>query len=239
MTLRDQARRLKYTMRDALRMTAETFGIHRYSKPGLNNLDDKLARYLNFRNGFFIECGANDGFRQSNTYYLERFFNWSGLLVEPVPELHVRCKKLRQRSICIQCALVGPDHCGREIGIHYAGLMSVSEGAFHDEKRALQHVEEGLRLQGLQSRKLKVPAIMLSDLLDQLQISHPIDFLSLDVEGFEEEVLQGIDFLRHRPRYILVEARDGKKIERLLEKKKYEMVEQLTHHDYLFAARRG
>jgi len=236
MTMRELARSLKYATLDALRGSAELCGIQRYSKPGLHGLDDKLGRYLHCRDGFFIECGANDGFRQSNTYYLERFRNWSGLLVEPVPELHARCTRLRRHSTCVQGALVGPDHASTHIGIHYAGLMSVTEGAFDDPDRARKHVEEGLRIQGLTSRELVVPAYTLSGLLDQLGISRPIDFFSLDVEGFEQEVLRGIDFYRHRPHYILVEARDPEAVNRILVAH-YRMVERLTHHDYLFAAR--
>lgn len=51
----------------------EAMGNPRYSmKPALDGLDDKFSKYLNFRNGFFIEAGGNDGISQSNTYYLER-----------------------------------------------------------------------------------------------------------------------------------------------------------------------
>ena len=236
MTVRDFARSLKYAAHDTARSVAEFCGIQRLSKPGLYGLDDKLSRHLDFRDGFFVECGANDGFRQSNTYYLERFRNWSGLLVEPVPELHARCRKLRPRSTCMQCALVAPDHPSSEIGICYAGLMTVTEGAFRDEERARRHVEEGLRLQGLTGRELNVPACTLSGLLDRLGMSRPIDFFSLDVEGFEQEVLRGIDFGRHRPRYILVEARDPEAVHDMLAAH-YRMVERLTHHDYLFVLR--
>ena len=41
-------------------------------KPALNGLDNKLEGYLNYKNGFFIEAGANDGYSQSNTNYLEK-----------------------------------------------------------------------------------------------------------------------------------------------------------------------
>lgn len=50
----------------------------------LNGLDEKLAPYLNFKGGIFIEAGANNGIRQSNTYYLEAVRGWKGILVEPV-----------------------------------------------------------------------------------------------------------------------------------------------------------
>ena len=54
----------------------EQLGIPWYSRPAAYDLDRKLARHLTRRDGFFIECGANDGFAFSNTYYLERIRGW-------------------------------------------------------------------------------------------------------------------------------------------------------------------
>jgi hypothetical protein len=53
-------------LRDLRRRVFELAGSRRYSRPAPGGLDDKLARYLDFDNGFFIEAGANDGFAQSN-----------------------------------------------------------------------------------------------------------------------------------------------------------------------------
>ena len=52
----------------------------------LNQLDKKILNYINFSYGFFIECGANDGVNQSNTWYLEKYLNWKGILIEPLKE---------------------------------------------------------------------------------------------------------------------------------------------------------
>ena len=45
----------------------------------LNNLDKKMLKYINYRNGFFTECGANDGVNQSNTWYFEKKLDWKDL----------------------------------------------------------------------------------------------------------------------------------------------------------------
>src|SRR4051794_30160124 len=86
----------------------ERLGIERLSMPALGDLDRKLQRYLPERGGTFVEAGANDGYRQSNTYYLERFKGWTGVLVEPVPALYEQCRKDRPRSQVFNCALVSP-----------------------------------------------------------------------------------------------------------------------------------
>jgi hypothetical protein len=59
----------------------------------INNLDKKLLKYLNFKNGFYIECGANDGVNQSNTWYFEKSLNWIGILIEPNKQIFQELKK--------------------------------------------------------------------------------------------------------------------------------------------------
>ena len=66
----------------------EVLGSDRYSRPAQRQMDRCLEQYLPYKNGFFIEVGANDGFAQSNTYYFERFLKWRGILIEPIPELY-------------------------------------------------------------------------------------------------------------------------------------------------------
>jgi hypothetical protein len=52
---------------------------------GLNKIDKDLIKYIKYKNGFYIELGANDGISQSNTLFLEKYKNWSGILIEPNP----------------------------------------------------------------------------------------------------------------------------------------------------------
>src|SRR5258708_39074986 len=71
----------------------EHLGSDRYSHVALNDLDRKLAQYFSFRNGTFIEAGANDGITQSNTYWFERFRGWRGVLIEAVPDKAAECRR--------------------------------------------------------------------------------------------------------------------------------------------------
>ena len=76
----------------------------------INNLDKKLLKYLNFKNGFYIECGANDGVNQSNTWYYEKCLNWKGILIEPDKKIFKELKKNRStKNIFENVALVSED----------------------------------------------------------------------------------------------------------------------------------
>lgn len=201
---------------------------------GLNGLDLKLAEYIDFDEGFFVEAGANDGVSQSNTLYLEKYRKWRGLLVEPIPELANRCRKNRRKSHVENVALVPAEFEESEIQIRYCGLMSQVKGAMKSEQAELEHIESGCEVQNLESHELSVPARTLSDLLDQCEVDR-IDLLSLDVEGFELPALQGLDFDRHRPKYMLIEAWFRDEIEDYLGPR-YEPIAELSHHDVLYRA---
>ena len=57
-------------LRRMRRRVFELLGSDRFSRPSQHDIDRKIQKYLPQRNGFFIEAGANDGYSQSNTYYL-------------------------------------------------------------------------------------------------------------------------------------------------------------------------
>lgn len=235
MSLSQQLRR---SLSRARRGLCEKMGIARYSYLALNGLDRKLERYLDIDGGVFVEAGANDGIQQSNTYYFERMRGWTGLLVEPVPELAAACRRHRRAQVA-EAALVGKDFPGATAELHFAGLMSTLSGALGDAATTARHVATGLSVQNLQaSRRLTVPARTLSALLDEAGINRPIDLLCLDVEGGEPEALQGLDLTRHAPRYICVEARDPAAISAIL-RPRYRVVAPLTdlgtHRDMLYA----
>jgi FkbM family methyltransferase len=204
---------------------------------GLDGLDKKLEPHIDFDNGVFVEAGANDGQTQSNTAYFARHRGWRGLLVEPIPELAARCRAARPESAVENCALVAPDADGQPVPMTYCGLMSVVDGGWSDPAAERAHVETGRQIQSLNTYQVDVPGRSLSALLDQHNMPH-IDLLSLDVEGFERQALEGLDLRRHQPRFILVEARFREEIDDLL-LPHYEAIAQLSHHDVLYQTKAG
>ena len=203
----------------------------------LNDLDLKVRPFLNFKNGFFIEAGANDGLTTSNTLHFERYRNWTGILIEAVPELAEKCRQNRPKCIVENCALVPFSYSDSHVAMHYCNMMSLVKGAMRSEEADKAHIQSGCQMQKITSYELSVPARTLNSVLDQHQKQIPaIDFFSLDVEGYELEVLKGLDLDKYQPRYILVEVWFGKEIDAFLNSR-YEQVALLSYHDVLYRRR--
>jgi FkbM family methyltransferase len=187
----------------------------------------------------FVEAGAFDGFLQSNTYYFERIKGWTGLLVEPVPELSEACRRERPDSAVVRAALVPPELEGKPVTLTVASLMTLVHGAQGSPEADRAHASAGTRGGREPNYDIVVRGATLSTLLDEVGIGE-IDLLVLDVEGYEPEALSGLDLERHAPRFVLVEMLDTDRtrdrIERLIADR-YELVEQLSPFDHLYRRR--
>ncbi|HYF36595.1 MAG TPA: FkbM family methyltransferase [Prosthecobacter sp.] len=224
-----------------LRPWLERLGIASLSRPALHGIDRRLAQILPQRGGWFLEAGANDGFQQSNTYYLERFRGWHGVLVEPEPSLAAMCRRRRPRASVLECALGSPETADATIELRCAGLMSHVRGALGHDSMERERAAHGLALQGLppQERTVTVPVRTLTEVLDQAAAPAQPDLLSIDVEGYELEVLKGLDLRRYQPKAICIEVRTSNLEEvRLMLARHYHLKEVLhageQHGDYLF-----
>jgi FkbM family methyltransferase len=150
-------------------------------------LDLRLTHLLDWRDGFFVEAGANDGLFQSNTALFEQAFGWNGILVEPSPTAAASAAKNRRAHVH-GCALVAFNYVGNTASGDFDGYPMGSVG--------------GDRLG--RENNIEVPARTLQSILDEHQVSH-VDFLSLDAEGYELEILNGVDFDRVNFTYMLIE----------------------------------
>ena len=213
----------------------EALGSDRFSYAALNGLDRQLISYIKTTNGFFIEAGANDGFSQSNTYYLERFRNWRGLLIEPIPELYELCRRFRARSIVYNCMLGKRGSDGQSARMYYSDLMSVAENAVGLATTPLEHAKRGTMYFEGDVFDVIVPVRTLDSILTEIQPAR-IDLLSLDVEGSELDVLDGLDMDMYPPEHILIETRAREMVDVLL-KPRYDLLACLSCHDYLYRRR--
>jgi FkbM family methyltransferase len=222
--------RLIRTLGHARRRTFEALGSYRFSRTGAEAIDERLEQHLGFDGGFFVEAGANDGVNFSNTYYLERACGWTGVLVEGIPDLYRACVRHRPRSRVFNCALVGPEREGDLVTMHYSNLHSIVSGAL-----PFEHVEAGMASQDEQTYDVQVRGRTLSSLLDEVG-PRRFDLLVLDVEGYEAQVLRGLDLDRHAPSLALIEVlNDAARadVEAAL-RGRYEEIEWLTPTDILF-----
>jgi FkbM family methyltransferase len=200
------------------------FGIEKYSKPSIC-FTDTVLKHLPQSPGTFIEVGANNGYSQSNTYYLERFKHWKGILIEPIPELYKECVKERKRSQVFNCALVADNYKEDFIEIYNASLMSIIKSSLSKELEQ-QHLQKAAGFErDIKLDIIKVPARTLTSVIEESNIKD-IDFFSLDVEGYEIEVLKGLDFDKFAPTFILVEANKERELDDLLSGK-YNKIEVL------------
>jgi FkbM family methyltransferase len=193
----------------------------------LYETDLKLAPYLDKRKGFFVELGANDGLAGSNTKFFECYRDWTGVLIEPVPSYRKSLRLNRKSSNhFFHCAAVGFEYEQADMKILQAGLMSTPMGGFSLIANRVDHARAGMQfIGGGLPTEIVVPARTLDSMLTECNAPRRIDFLSLDVEGGELEVLNGIDHNSFRFNFALIEAWDQSLIMNFMSDKGYVLVQ--------------
>jgi FkbM family methyltransferase len=144
--------------------------------------------------GYFVEVGANEPRERSQTWFLEQA-GWTGVLVEPQPDLAVELRAKRKARV-FEVACSSPDNAGRSLSFHVAGPLSSLDR---------HHMAPG----AMPERVISVPVRTLDSILAEACTPAGFDFLSIDVEGHEIEVLRGFDIARWKPRLILLEDHVG------------------------------
>jgi FkbM family methyltransferase len=147
------------------------------------------------RDGFFVEFGATNGRDLSNTLVLEEHFGWKGILAEPAKCWHQALKANRKAAIDIRCvwSQTGAQLEFKEAEI--AELSTLSNLADKDFNR-------GGRVKGT---TYSVETVSLNDLLRTHNAPREIDYLSVDTEGSELDILQAFDFADYDIKIVTVE----------------------------------
>jgi FkbM family methyltransferase len=199
-----------------------------------NDIDKILHRLMPYQNGFYVELGAHDGALASNSYFFELKKNWRGILIEPCPNLFLKCLKRRgKKNFIYHNACVAFDYKEKFVCMKYSDSATISDNLDLDVHDREQHISkipnmEKIFLFGAESATL-------NSLLEKSCAPSLIDFLSLDVEGAELDVLKGINFSQYNFRYIVVECRSIQRLQDYLEYFKYKLIKKLSSYDYLFA----
>lgn len=208
------------------------------SKFSSSRIDEKLKKYLNYRDGIYIELGANDGLFSSNTYHLQKQLNWKGILIEPALDLYFKCKRNRGNcNLVLNYACVPFSYKEKFVTMIYSGAMTITEDLQNEIENPGNHAKSGGKFIPNYDKLIRfaTEGKTLNKILIEANVKDEIDFLSLDVEGVEIEVLKGIDFKKYSFKYMLIESRDIEKLNLFLSQKNYKLVEKLTEIDYLFS----
>ena len=140
------------------------------------------------KNGYFVEVGATNGIYLSNTYILEKVFNWDGLLVEPAKIWHKELKQNRDCDVDFRCVLD-----------HNSGLVAFTESKDSEYSTIKKFKSKDLH-KDLRKREIstyKVQTVSLEDLLEENNCPNKIDYLSIDTEGSEYEIIKNFNFSKY------------------------------------------
>jgi FkbM family methyltransferase len=149
--------------------------------------------------GFYVDVGAYDPVHCSMTkHFYDR--GWRGINVEPSPASFARVSGARPRDVNVNA---GVSDAPGELAFfdfppEHAGLSTFSR------EIAMRH-----RADGYTFTERKIPVRTLASICEE-HVRGPIDFMSIDVEGYEDHVLGGADFERFRPRVLVIEATEPK-----------------------------
>lgn len=145
------------------------------------------------RDGYFVEFGACDGIDCSNTYLLEKAYGWTGILAEPARSWINALVENRSCHISRKCVYKSS---GEKLMFNEVGVLSTIDSYSGSDVHA-QHRIAGTRNE--------VEAISLNDLLAEHGAPTDIDFMSIDTEGSELDILSTLNFEKYRVKLISVE----------------------------------
>lgn len=155
---------------------------HSYSQIGQ---DKKVFEfYHGKRDGYFIELGAYDGIALSNTYALEKQLGWKGICVEP---LHTRFVNLVTNRTAHCCNLAVYHTTGLNVSFDIEGDSGMLSGIN-------THIDAHKATVDRNKKTVTVKTISLNDLLEKYNAPEFIEYMSLDTEGSEYEILRTLDF---------------------------------------------
>ncbi|MDP1666469.1 MAG: FkbM family methyltransferase [Methylobacter sp.] len=165
-----------------------------YSQEGEDMILRRMLEKQQF--GFYVDVGAHHPFRFSNTYYFYKQ-GWKGINIDAMPGSMELFRKFRQRDINLEIPISNSD----QVLTYYA----FNEPALNGFSKDLSQERNGTNGYFIQ-QEIKMQTSKLSTVLDKhLPIGTEIDFLSIDVEGLDLDILHSIDWNKYKPKIILVE----------------------------------
>ncbi len=215
---------------DTLAMLRAGVSAHTVTQSHAQLYQDVFALAFNgFKSdGFFVEFGATNGVTLSNSFLLETEFNWSGILAEPDRNWHDDLMKNRTFAIETRCVWKAS---GEELPFSSAKVGEVSTLTdFVDSDHLAKHRAD--------AATYPVETISLMDLLASANAPKQIDYMSVDTEGSEYEILNAFDFSAYKFNFITIEhnyTKNRRLLKTLMKQNGYRPVfESLSRFDAWF-----
>lgn len=159
---------------------------------GANGQDLFILKLLGHkRNGTFIDIGANDGITLSNTYLLEREYAWRGVAIEPIPKIY---QKLKENRVCqtINGCIANQPGKAKFIEVE-GGPNMLSTLAVNNVGLTARRIRKNAKRHNANVKEIEVECYDIKSVAEKSGIKS-VDFLSLDTEGGELEILKSINF---------------------------------------------
>jgi len=160
--------------------------------------EDIIINYYlcNIKNGFYVDVGCNEPIKRSNTFNLY-IRGWRGINIDANKELIEKFRKIRKRDVSVCSAISDTEEKVIFYEFEESALNTFDHNKFKMSKENSSLV-----------KKREIVTERLDSILEKIRIGRNIDFLSIDVEGYDFKVLKSFNFEKYRPRLIVVELHD-------------------------------
>ncbi len=166
-----------------------------YSQEGEDLVLARILGELKIATGFFVDIGAHHPTRYSNTYYFYRR-GWRGINVDALPGTKKLFQRMRPGDITVECGVGSKEGVLRYFAFNEPALNTFSEQEAKKKENPPYRIID----------TLQIPVVTLKQILDEhLPGGTQIDFMTIDAEGFDHEIISSNDWNRYRPRVVLVE----------------------------------
>jgi FkbM family methyltransferase len=158
------------------------------------NQDEYLENniFKGYKNGFFVDVGAHNGISINNTLYFEKYNNWTGINIEPIPKVYDQLKLNRPACININCAVSNTEGVAEFIlNEGYSEMISGLKDNY--DIRHHERLKKEIQQFGSESKIVDVITRKLESIFEEHNIKH-VNYLTIDVEGSEFKVIKSINF---------------------------------------------
>lgn len=202
-----------------------------FSQIGQDEFIDNF--FLKKENGFFVDVGASDGKYFSNTYFFEKYRNWKGICIEPLP---TEFNKLSLNRSSINLNLCVSDFEGETDFTYVEGfydypinMLSGISDKYHSLHK--ERINQEVNKCGGKIETIKVPVKKLQTIFDEFNVTE-VDFCSVDTEGSELDIIKSIDFDKTLIKVFIIENNYNESdIKDFLESKGYALHSKIRWDD--------